>query len=227
MGLYGVILNKQNIKSILEDFYKLTNIRIAFYSQDQKVFHAYPQNISTFCEMIRKNSVIDGKCRECDRFAFRQAEQSGELYLYECHAGLYEAISPIILEEKLLGYLMIGQVLPQKPTEEKWNEFCKRFKFYDLDLESLRDAFFQMNYMDKDKLYAAVRMMDRNAKYIYYSKSVRIQHASKLQKINTYIADNIDKPLTVSSISSALSISKSYLNQIIRKEYNTSIDRFN
>lgn len=220
--MYGISLNKGIIKDVLEDFYLLTNIRIAFYSVDYREYIAYPQNPCNFCRIIRKNQHIDNKCRECDGFAFKQAEQLGNLYLYECHAGLYEAISPIISEGCLLGYLMIGQVLPQVPTLDKWNDFCRRYKYFDLDFLNIKSAYFQLNNLSREKIHAAARMMDRSAKYIYLSKFIKKQPSSKIQKFIKYIEENSYGSISVTKMSNNLGISRSYLDQLVREEFNTS-----
>jgi AraC-like DNA-binding protein len=224
--MYGVTVNKENIKAVLKDFFTLTNIRIAFYSYDQKEYLVYPESLSIFCEKIRKNPYLNQKCMACDQVAFKYAEQSGSFYLYECHTGLYEAISPIILDGRLLGYLMIGQVLLQKPSLQKWNGFKRLYDGYDLDFENLNSAFFQLNYLSREKLYAAVRMMDRSAKYIYFSKSAKIQHSPKTHKIVRYIDENLHRPIKISDISREVGISQSYINQLVYKEFHSSVGTY-
>jgi AraC-like DNA-binding protein len=224
--LYGISLDKKNIDLMLKDFNTLTDIRIAFCSHDFKEFSAQPANICGFCSILRQDIRADLKCKECDKYAFETASKTKALYLYECHAGLTEGVAPVIIEDRLLGYLMMGQTLKGKPDEKLWEQIYKSCRNYDVDFKSLKESFFKLTHIDWEKIYAAARIMDISARFIHFSKYAKIQEPKLLDKIHNFLLDNLDKDVTINDLSSKLNLSKSYLSHYIQSGYNTTFTKY-
>jgi len=224
--MYGVALDKKNIEALLKDFHTLTRIRIAFYSQDFKEYIAVPKEVCDFCLILRKDKNADKRCRECDKHAFEAAARPEGLYVYECHAGLTEAVAPVTIEDKLLGYLMMGQTLKHAPDEQLWENIYSNCSKYDVDFNSLKGAFFNLTHVGWEKIYAAARIMDISAKFIHLSNFIKVQEPVILEKIKSYIELNLNKTITISDMSKRLNISKSYLSHIIKAEFKKSLTKY-
>lgn len=224
--MYGISLDKKNIELLLKDFNTLTDIRIAYCSQDFKELTAQPINICGFCSILRKDIRADLKCKECDKNAFKTASETKSLYLYECHAGLTEGVAPVITEDKFLGYLMMGQTLKNKSDEKLWEQIYNNCKNYDVDFKSLKESFFELKHVEWRKIYAAARIMDISARFIHFSKYAKIQEPKLLEKIKNFILDNLDKNVTIVDMSSKLNMSKSYLSHCIQSEFKTTFTKY-
>ena len=184
--MYGITLDKQRVKNMIDDFHTVTNIRIAFFTHEQKEYISMPKEPALFCKMLRQDNHFYQKCKACDNIAFTQAQRNKSLYLYECHVGLHEAVAPILYEGELLGYLMLGQVLPQMPCEALWQQIYHRCEKAQVDFAALKDAFFKLHYLDKAKIHAAARMMSTNAKYIHLSQLIKIHQLPTIEKLKQY-----------------------------------------
>ena len=74
-------------------------------------------NFTDFCINLTRGS--EEGCRRCVK-----CDQEGE-GVYTCHAGLYDFGIPITLEDGTkLGSIIGGQVLPEKPDEEKFRNIA-------------------------------------------------------------------------------------------------------
>lgn len=224
--MYGISLDKKNIELLLKDFNTLTDIRIAFCSHDFKEFSAQPAKICGFCSILRQDIRAYLKCKECDKYAFETASETKALYLYECHAGLTEGVAPVKIEDKLLGYLMMGQTLKSKPDEKLWEQVYQNCKNYNVDFKSLKESFFKLTHVEWGKIYAAARIMDISARFIHFSKYAKIQEPKLLDKIKSFILDNLDKNVTINDMSSKLNLSKSYLSHCIQSEFKTTFTKY-
>jgi ligand-binding sensor protein len=172
--MHGVAFIKKDIEALIEDFYRVTGIRVAFISHDQSLWIEYPREKSLFCSILRKNPEFEEQCRLCDKKAFDISYNSETLYIYECHAGLIEAVSPIFHEGKLLGYMMLGQTLDRIPNTELWERISLKYNDYIIDLNELEQAFYKLKCFDGEVLRSAARIMDISAKYIHSSKMVKL-----------------------------------------------------
>ena len=109
-----------------------------------------PQGQSSFCATLRKNPEADRRCHECDAKWIARARKSGRSWAYQCHAGLSEAIAPIVVNGKRVGEIMGGQLAS---TDELPNGFedvwCRLQDIQGLDRKSLAKAFSEIHVVDK------------------------------------------------------------------------------
>ena len=70
---------------------------------------SYPSNDCCFCTKI-KQSDAGILCMESDRNSFQQCKADRKQTIYHCHAGLVEAVIPLVDNHIVIGYLMFGQI---------------------------------------------------------------------------------------------------------------------
>lgn len=103
-------------QALLDHFCALLGIRIALYDADGRELACGLQRGScAFCALLRDELGREPACQREDRFRFAQARASGALTAYRCHAGLEEAILPIVVDGVHLGFAMIGQYRGDAP----------------------------------------------------------------------------------------------------------------
>lgn len=80
-----------------------------------------PSNFHDFC-MKHTRNCSEGlrRCLECDKRGGEESEATGRPSVYFCHAGLIDFAVPIIVDGEHIGSVIGGQVLSEKPDEEKF-----------------------------------------------------------------------------------------------------------
>jgi len=99
---------------------------------------------SPFCNLIRQSPRGIKRCLESDRKAIRIASQRRRPYIYECHAGLIDGVIPVFLNDKPILFIMFGQFLCEKPSEEKFKMIWERVNDLQINEDDLRLAFFSL-----------------------------------------------------------------------------------
>ena len=84
------------LQLLLNDFYTLTHIRITVFDEQFQELTSCPTQLPAFCRLIRRSPAGLERCRQCDRETCNISLHRRDTYLYQCHAGLTEAISPIL-----------------------------------------------------------------------------------------------------------------------------------
>lgn len=106
-------------------------------------------NPTAFCQKIKKSVSGSTKCKKCYKMGGSAAMSSGNGYICCCHAGLYEMVSPIIVNGTLIGMFVAGQVL----TEPVSSSYAQQ---YAPDLGISADEYMstasQLNYFSENKL---------------------------------------------------------------------------
>lgn len=84
-----------------------------------------PSNFTRFCMDFTRQSPLGCKrCMEGDRKGGEESARTGKPAIYECHAGLIDFASPIMLEGRQIGSMLGGQVLTEPPDEEKYRKIA-------------------------------------------------------------------------------------------------------
>ncbi|MBP2652890.1 MAG: putative sensor domain protein [Firmicutes bacterium] len=85
-----------------------------------------PSSYIRFCrDYTHSTEIGDKRCAESHRKGGEEAARTGKPVVYECHAGLIDFAAPIMLEGRLIGTILGGQVLTGAPEEEKYRRIAK------------------------------------------------------------------------------------------------------
>ncbi len=83
-------------------------------------------NFTEFCsEFCRKSPLGSKRCENCDKMGAIKALEQGKSVSYTCHANLIEFAAPIMLEDKMIGSFIGGQVLIEAPDEAAMRSVAK------------------------------------------------------------------------------------------------------
>ncbi|WP_125115172.1 PocR ligand-binding domain-containing protein [Agathobaculum sp. Marseille-P7918] len=218
-------LDTEKLKKLLQSFYHLTGLRIVIFDNSFHEILGYPFEHCSFCSLIRSNETALQKCFACDEAACKVCQHTNELYLYTCHAGLSEVVSPIYYNNTIIAYLMFGQICNYPDKDAVWPFIRERCKDYAIDIEALKQAFFKKQYVSVETLHAAANIIEACTAYIHLSELIRQDSNDLPSQINQYIISNLDKVLTADSICQEFHISHSRLYRISEQLYGCSIGK--
>ena len=82
-------------------------------------------NFTEFCmELTRKSRTGCQRCEKCDKQGGENTMYTGRASTYYCHAGLVDFAAPIMVNGKFIGSFIGGQVLTERPDEEKMRRYA-------------------------------------------------------------------------------------------------------
>lgn len=119
------IVDVEFLQRFQDDFAKSMGIASVTVDLDGKPVTT-PSYYTRFCdEFTHSTKCGDDRCAESHLRGGQEAAKSGKPYVYECHAGLIDFAAPIILEGKLIGTILGGQVLTDLPDEDKYRKIAQ------------------------------------------------------------------------------------------------------
>lgn len=68
---------------------------------------------TNFCDIVRRNPETMKLCQKCDSRGGLEAVRINNPYIYLCHCHIVDVAIPIIISEKYIGAIMVGQALLQ------------------------------------------------------------------------------------------------------------------
>lgn len=63
-----------------------------------------------FCQSVRADERLSSYCQKCDARGGLEAVRQNAPYIYYCHFGIIDIAVPIMVAEKYIGAIMVGQV---------------------------------------------------------------------------------------------------------------------
>ncbi|MDR1903291.1 MAG: PocR ligand-binding domain-containing protein [Treponema sp.] len=212
------------LQDLLKDFYTLTNIRITVFDDEFRELTAFPTDIAHFCRIIRTDPEAATQCRRCDRRAFAIASKRRIPYIYQCHAGLTEAITPLYMENILIGYLMFGHVFAYLSYDEGWEVIQERCKGYQVDMQALQAAAGEQPIITEDYILSASHILQAVAVFLRMERVAILKQEDLHIRIDKYImAHYTEENMDVKRICEHFKIGKTYLYKISRQNYGSGI----
>ena len=208
------IYNQQKIEKLLRAFYALTNMKFCIYDNTETELSYYPEKLSGFCACLRKKPEMEERCKTCDKHAFAVCKKTYKQFVYTCHAGLLECFSPIVYDQKIIGYIVIGQVKAQELSD--FEKIADRLP-EDLKTE-LAKQFALLPSADIEKINAAMRILEACTSFEYLKGLIQAAESKIDVAIGGYVNDHLDGDLSVQTLCSHFHLSHSEIYAIF-KEY--------
>lgn len=176
------------LQKIQDDFSAATDLA-AISVDTEGNYITKGSNFTQFCmDYTRKSPEGERRCVKCDN------ECSGTYY---CHAGLIDFSVDIVVEGQKVGAMLGGQILSQKPDEEKFRKIAKELNINeDAYIEALR----KVPIRSEHSIRAAAKLLEDVVNQIvnleYYKKKATQNKSHIINdelKVTTRMIDDIQK----------------------------------
>lgn len=211
------------LKLLLKDFYTMTQIRITVFDDSFRELASYPEQLAPFCQIIRSDSYAAARCRRCDIQACEIAAKRRTLYTYCCHAGLTESITPIVMGNIVIGYLLFGHVFSYDSFERGWEQIHKLCKDYSIDLKKLESACHQQPIISKNYIASASHIMQAVACYLCMERMATLHQQELSVQIDAYIQAHFTENIDTLQLAKQFNIGKTQLYKIAKYNYGMGI----
>jgi len=211
-----LLFQDKELMELMQDFYVLTGIKIVLFDENYTELISYPLDKKTFCMHMRENPQFNEKCRACDEDACKRCSETKSLHIYKCHAGLTEAAAPIKENDRIIGYMMFGQVTDNKNREklaEQMHSLCIQ---YGID-KNLDKSIKKIKYKNNKQILAAAKILDAFTEYILLKEMVRLSGKQLIKGIENYIDSHLSEEISIEMLCSDFNISRTKLYEIMKQ----------
>ena len=213
--------NGIEIKSILKDFYNVSGIRISIHDTEFNEIYSYPAEATPFCKYLQQGSAVLEDCKQNDSAAFEKVKTTGDVFVYKCRRGLFEAVAPIYHYGTLSGYLMMGQICDGSP--EAINTVINRAAEILGDRKKAEEISKSVKTLDRKQIDSYINIMLVLAEYLTGTNRLITRNEKLPQLIKEYIHKNYSAKITLNIISQKFGCCNATLTKSFKKEYNLSI----
>ncbi|MBE6730025.1 MAG: helix-turn-helix domain-containing protein, partial [Ruminococcaceae bacterium] len=209
------------IENLLSEFYTLTKIKTVFFDSRLNVISAVPFEECSFCDAFSKSEDGKKKCFYCTKDGLRRCFEKNSAIIYQCHAGLIEAVAPVRFHDVIVGYIMLGQVLRKKDREENADNMIKYAERYMGD--NAKKYFDELICKSETEIHAAAKIMESCVCYILMHNIIDKGQDSIVFELGRFIEENPMEDLSVDSLCRRFNISRNALYKISKTYFGMPI----
>lgn len=211
-----LVVDEKKLYELLKDFHQLTGLKVSFLRDYDTPIIGVPHNICALCRHKQADREFYLKCKESDQRAWSIASRSDKTYIYECHYHLTEAMQPVIIYGKHVGYFLIGQVLTDREKFIRLNNPTPQ------ELSMLDE----LASPTPETLLSSAAILSCLAKYTVLDQCIGIIAQQNLEPVLTYIREHYSERISVADLCRIFHYSRPSLFLHFKNELNQGITSY-
>jgi AraC-like DNA-binding protein/ligand-binding sensor protein len=214
---------KDDVQEVFDRFCACFNIRILFYSpagEELKVGLNHPD--SSYCQLVQGHLFGLKTCLNLDAQKRREALAAGKMVCYRCHAGLVEAIKPVFYENRLLGYVAIGQFRCERALPKGVAALWRQRR----EMTALDRAYRGLPCVPQTKIDDILGLFSILVDYIVLRKMVILKGRSVLEEVRSFVFSHPAEDIRLAEAAAHVRRSPSTISHLFRAKTGRSFKHF-
>ena len=197
----------KKLQRILQDLSILTGISMTVLDANKEpLIHNTPK--LDYCTAIQEQNGLE-PCRYSDHALLERCEKSRALETHTCHAGLYDLAMPVIKQDMIVGFLVMGRIRSPLSSATVADPV-------------LNELYQQIPYFSEEKLQSLVDLMPR----ILFESAIEISPDHLIRQAQHYIESHLDGPITIEQLCKALRLSKNRLYDLFHAHLGCTVIQY-
>lgn len=219
-----VIINYdiKKINNALLDFYNATGIDMEFLKTDFSPAGSERLAGNRYCLKMQSKPSGRKACTHSDRQLLEKCRESKKTEMHICHAGLVNVAIPLLYDDIIIGYIIFGRM---KPNTD-FDTIRDYIKSLDIDANKAEALYEDIPLYESDKIRSVSNIAIMLAKYILLKNMIKPDLSESMQKAVDYISQNLEKELSIKSISKSINVSKSVLYKNFHTHFNCTVSEY-
>ena len=219
----NIEFDTEKLGLILNAFYSLTNVTITLFNRNlEPVCSGNASEYTDYCLAIGEDESRLKACEACNRENAKKSEKCTEPWIYTCHAGIAEAVTPIRIDGQLVAYLMMGKFRDCDKfysSEELVKDTADKYK---LAIDYMLSAYAELPMLDATSIEYVKAVF--NAIICYIRDSGAISIGTPMSKaIEKYINEHFREKITIQALCREFCINRSSLCELLKKNLNDTL----
>lgn len=215
----------RKVSEIFDLYTELHGTRVSLFSPDGRLLHPDIEKLPNcrHCSMLRDTLGMDSLCRKLDRKMMQVAFEKQDMISYTCHAGMREATAPLIVEENLVGFVMIGQFRGQ--TSPATSPYAARWLSEQGD-DELQREYLKTTIFPEEKIETLLSMFRHVLELIIGGQLIRHKDYDLIEPVIEHMRARPDQTLSLEDAARMAGRSPSTVTRLFRKTTGRSFKQY-
>lgn len=204
-----------DVKRLLDHFAAVMNLSIVLFNAKGEIIQrGLNRRNSDYCRLMQNHLFGYERCVTMDASKQRESIATRSTVCYRCHAGLREAIAPVMAEGIPAGFVLIGQFRTTRKLPAEVKRRCGEPQLS----AAVEQAFEKLTYITPAKLDSLLGMFSLLIDYIVTKELVGLRRNRTLLRIEQYIADHVESSITLSEVARYVGKSSSTVSHLVKNK---------
>ena len=199
--------NAEQLSSIIDDIFVLTGISISILDTNRREVATSKKKLE-YCSLLQSIAGEQQRCSQCDKMILDRCLSTKTLEHHICRAGLYDSAMPIIKDDAIVGFVIMGQV--RSVESPATVQYMPRTDAQ--TLEQLKRFYANAPFLSKELLDALYDLLPR----ILFDRAIRIVYDPLISEIVNFIDVHLQESLSIERLCAKFYISKNHLYEAFR-----------
>lgn len=207
--------NTKLLNRIIKNIYDLTGITISVLDTKYNVL-AKCKTVQDYCTVLQKTESL--RCRECDMIILEKCRVSKKLEKHICFAGLYDAAMPIIKNDTIVCFAIMGRV-------RSANSPISSSLLSDIDAKTakkLQKLYSELPFITEEKLMSLYDLLS----FVIFDSAIQIVYDPLVTEIINFIEANFCEKLSINYLCSKFHISKNCLYKAFNDNLGSTVNMY-
>lgn len=180
------------------------------------------ESMTSFCRTVRGKHGLHLNCSGCDKLAYQTCCQKGTSVSYKCHAGIYETITPVRVDDIIVGYIIFGQYRQDDDTT-----YIKQFAEKNgIDVDKLLADYQNLTVLNEKQIASIKNILRACFLSFYLSDAVYLNKTDISNRLKEYIKANITLDITVKSLCDKFLLNTKQLYNIFNENFACTVKQY-
>ena len=177
--------NLKNIENLCDDFYNATNINLSILDSSFNVLFINRKHHNSYCELVQSTKKGHELCIKSDEQLLLKCKENRTPQYHLCMAGLMDIAVPIIYDDEIIGYIILGQIKTN-------SEFKKPdFEIENDDIKLFEKEFLALTKYSDTKIHSTLSIASILAKHLLLEKIIKVKTDKNIENVINYIKENL------------------------------------
>lgn len=207
------------LQNTLKHLYNITGINMRFIMDDFTHLPAMGDH-NKYCSALKDTPGGDRRCRHSDRELIKKSNETKKPQIHICHAGLTDAVVPIIHKDTILGYIILGQM----KTEYIFSP--EKIAHLGVNLAYIKKLYDELPCHDTKEMESVIEIAVILVKHILLENMLKPNLIHNIERATEFIDKNLSTSLNIKDIAKNVNMSKSTLYNEFHKHFGCTVNEY-
>ncbi len=214
--------DKARLEKIIEDYANVAGVSISVWDSECNPLTDATYKTAVFCEHIKSFPGGKEKCLCSDFEMISRCRETKQFVAHVCHAGITDAVYPIIKNDIILGYIILGRMR----TEQKFSDIAHRLNWISPLPDTLVREYADLEFYRSDRVRSIANLAAIITAYILTDNVINADFDHAIKDAVEYVDANLSGDLSIDTLCKQLNISKNLLYKNFHLVFNRTVNDY-
>lgn len=213
----AIKFNHNELNAVIKHFCIITNVSVDVLDADFVRIASYSEKKPEFCKEIQKRKQGKEKCFCSDSELLQKCKKSRRFESHICHAGILDAAMPIIKDDKIMGYAVIGRT--------RVNKFDKtKISWFGSDTGELERMYYDITEYNDRQIQSMFELAAMIVSFILTNDIISAEVDELAQQADEYIEQNLCGKISIGELCARLNVSRNLLYKSVKEAFGATVN---